>query len=549
MIRVLSYFVVLAVLAYGGMWLVQHPGHITVNWFGEVVNAPAALLLIAVALAAIVIWSVVRFVIGIPSFVSLFARQRRREKGYAALSRGLIAVGSGDARTAGKASSQASKHLKNDPLAIMLRAQSAHMNGDEDVARTAFEALAQREETRGLGLRGLHAEAMRRGHDEAARHFAGAAHRIAPMPWSAQAVLEHRSAEGDWEKALATVETSISAKLIEKATGERQRAVLETAIAYQKEMTAPDEALNLANAAIKRAPDLAPPIVLAARLYGRRGDIRKAAKLIERTWPRCQHPDIARAYLDIRPGDSTTDRLERARTLMGIASFDPVSRMGVARAALAAKDFGAARTAMAPLIVEGKRPTVRMSLLMAELEEAEHGDVGLWREWLARAARAPFDPAWVADGIVYDHWGPASPTTGKLDAFVWQVPAERLGPAMEAIAAPARQGAPALMTAIDAPSPEAAAITMPADAAPTATESRALFHRDAVLSPDDQRHRHESAAAQSSAENMPATLNGKTETAESDETTSTPKTDEAGIMDLPAVAKSGGPQTSLLTSG
>ena len=546
MIRVLIYLVVLAILAYGGMWLVQHPGHVTVNWFGEVVNAPAALLLITVALAAIVVWSLVRFVVGIPSFVSLFARQRRREKGYAALSRGLIAVGSGDARTAGKASSQASKHLKNDPLAIMLRAQSAHLNGDDDAARTAFEALAQREETRVLGLRGLHAEATRRGHDDAARHFAGAAHRIAPMPWSAQAVLEHRSAEGDWEKALATVETSISAKLIDKATGERQRAVLETAIAYQKEMTAPDAALSLANAAIKRAPELAPPIVLAARLYSRRGDIRKAAKLIERTWPRCQHPDIARAYLDIRPGDSTTDRLERARTLMGIASFDPVSRMGVARAALAAKDFGAARAAMAPLIAEGKRPTVRMSLLMAELEEAEHGDVGLWREWLARAARAPFDPAWVADGIVYDHWEPASPTTGKLDAFVWQVPAERLGPAMEAMAAPARQGAPAMMTAIDAPSPEAAAIAAPADAAPPAPESRALFHRDALLSLDDQRHRHDSAAAQASDGDTPAMLNGKAET---DETTSTPKRDEAGSTDSPAAAQSGGPQTSLLTSG
>ena len=62
-------------------------------------------------------------------------------------------------------------------------------------------------------------------------------------------------------------------------------------------------------------------------------------RLIEQAWPRCQHPDIARAYLDVRPGDSTTDRLERARTLMGIASFDPVSRMLVARAAMGAKDF------------------------------------------------------------------------------------------------------------------------------------------------------------------------------------------------------------------
>ena len=436
MIRLVVYFVILGLLAYGGMLLVENPGHVTMTWHGTVVDAPAALLIGAVAVAAIVIWALFRFVFGLPSFVSFARRQRRREKGYAALSRGLIAVGAGDGRTAGQAAAQARRHLKNDPLAIMLRAQAAHMNGEGYTASAAFEELAQRPDTRVLGLRGLHAEALRRGDDEAARHFAGAAHQATPLPWSAKAVLDHRASEGDWEKALATVESGLSAGLIDKETGTRQRAVLQTAIGYDKETVAPDAALGLARSAIKRAPDLAPAVVLAARLLSRRGEIRKASRLIERAWPRCQHPDIAQAYLDVRPGDSTQDRLARARTLMGIATFDPVSRLAVARASLANKDFLGAREAMAPLIAEGKRPTVRQCHLMAELEEAEYGDTGLWREWLARASRAPLDPAWVADGIVYDHWAPASPTTGKLDAFQWQVPAERLGPSMDAMPMP-----------------------------------------------------------------------------------------------------------------
>ena len=435
MIRLLLFFVVLAIIAYGGMLLVQHPGHISMVWFGYQIETSAALLVIAVAVAAIVAWIIFRVIVGLPSFMRLAARQRRREKGYAALSRGLVAVGAGDARGATRASAQASRHLRDDSLALMLQAQAAHLSGNEGGAMRAYQILAQREDTRILGLRGLFAGASRRGDDEAGRHFAAAAYQATPLPWSAQAVLEHRASEADWERALATVESSISGKLVDKETGERQRAVLETAIAYDKEGTAPDEALSLARAAMKRAPDLAPPIVIAARLLSRRGDIRKAAKLIEKAWPHCQHPDIAQAYLDVRPGDSTTDRLSRAKTLMGISSIDPVSRMTVARAALANTDFAAARAAMASLVGEGKRPTVRMCLLMAEIEEAEYGDIGQWREWLARASRAALDPAWVADGIVYDHWSPVSPTTGKLDAFRWQVPAERLGPAMEAMPA------------------------------------------------------------------------------------------------------------------
>ena len=259
------------------------------------------------------------------------------------------------------------------------------------------------------------------------------AHKAQPLPWTAQARLEHHSTTGDWEEALRTIEAAVSARQIDGAEADRQRAVLETAIGFDKEMSEPDAALALARAAMKRAPDLAPPVVLATRLLSRRGDIKKAARTVEKAWPRCPHPDLAEAYMEVRPGDSTTDRLARARTLMGLAAYDPIGRQTVARAALANTDYAAARAAMEPLVGEGKRPTVKMCLLMAELEEAEHGDQGLWREWLARASRATLDPTWMADGIVYDHWAPASPTTGRLDAFRWQVPAERPGPVMDAL--------------------------------------------------------------------------------------------------------------------
>jgi HemY protein len=63
---------------------------------------------------------------------------------------------------------------------------------------------------------------------------------------------------------------------------------------------------------------------------------------------------------------------------------------------------------------------------MAEIEEAQHGDTGIVREWLARGSRAPRDAAWIADGIISSQWAPISPVTGKLDAFEWRQPDERL---------------------------------------------------------------------------------------------------------------------------
>ncbi len=52
------------------------------------------------------------------------------------------------------------------------------------------------------------------------------------------------------------------------------------------------------------------------------------------------------------------------------------------------------------------------------------------REWLNRAARAPRDRAWVAEGVISDHWAPVSPS-GVLDAFVWRTPDERLTASVE----------------------------------------------------------------------------------------------------------------------
>jgi HemY protein len=70
---------------------------------------------------------------------------------------------------------------------------------------------------------------------------------------------------------------------------------------------------------------------------------------------------------------------------------------------------------------------------MAEIEDHESDDEGRAREWMARALRAPRDPAWAADGYVSDRWMPVSPVSGRLDAFQWKVPLAELGDARDVI--------------------------------------------------------------------------------------------------------------------
>jgi HemY protein len=114
------------------------------------------------------------------------------------------------------------------------------------------------------------------------------------------------------------------------------------------------------------------------------------------------------------------------RTLAAMAKDKREGAIALAGAAIDAHEWGEAREALKPYLGAGL--TQRICMLMAELEEGEHGDAGRGRAWLSRAVRAPRDPAWTADGVVSEAWAPVSPVTGRLDAFEWRVPFEALAP-------------------------------------------------------------------------------------------------------------------------
>ena len=416
-------------------------------------------------------------------------------EGFKALSRGMVAVGVGDAGAASRHASEASRLIGQEPLTKLLQAQSAQLAGDKEGAVAAYNAMLDHHETHGLGLRGLHLEARRSGDHAAALQYAmrGSAH--APAAWAGQAVLDDRARRGDWAGALTTVNSNAAARLIDKPTANRWRAVIKTAMAEEAMERDPKGALALAQEACRLAPTLVPAAAICGRLTARAGDYRRATRILEAAYRQTPHPDLAAAYLRVRQGDSAEDRLARARTLARVAPNDPESLLTVGRAALEAHDRGGARAAIAPLLASDAphgRPTRRVCLLMADIEEAE-GHHGAVREWLGRAARALRDKAWVADGVISDRWAPVSPS-GTLDAFVWRTPDERIAapaepekaPASEEIAAsaPAPVPAPALAPAPQAIEPERSAAPAQASALVPAPRSGVIIEPE-TMPPDD----------------------------------------------------------------
>jgi len=422
MIRVLVYLVIVALLAFGAVWFAERPGDVAITWQGRRIDTSVMVLVAAVAAvaaASVIAWSILRAIVRAPDAMSRYLRIRRGVRGYRAVSRGLIAVGSGDARAAKKFTTEAVRIAPREPLTLLLSAQTAQLSGDRDAAVATFQEMADRDDTRVLGLHGLFVEAQRRHDHAAALAYAEEAAKHASVPvWAGQAVLEFRCVAGDWSGALERLERNMRSGLIDKRTFRRQRAVLITAQAQSLAGSDRVRAIALAREAAKLAPDLVPAAALAGRLHGEAGERRRAARVIERAWRANPHPDLAAAYAALRPGDSARQRLSRVETLAAKGPADAEAALAVARAALDAQEFAAARKALAPYTAS---PRKRVAALMAELEMAQ-GDEGRAREWMARALNARRDPAWTADAFVSDHWLPISPVSGRLDAFEWKDP-------------------------------------------------------------------------------------------------------------------------------
>ena len=429
MIRFLVLVAVFFAIVFGFEWLKDAPGELALTVDGKtraVGLATAALAIgIVVIVAVFVLW-LLRLVLRAPRKTIDAWTGRRTEKGRSALSQGLLAIAAGDVRTAERAALEAAKRSPDMALMHLLQAQTAQSKGDHDAARQAFAAMLEWPATRVVGLRGLHIEAERAGDHVAARHYAQEAHGIfSGAPWASRALLRYQTGDGDWAGALGTLAAAADKKVVDKKTARRQRAVILAARAMEAEDGDPETAKQAALEAHNIEPGLVPAAVVAGRVLTRLGEVRRATKVLEAAWKANPHPEIADAYAHVKPGDSARDRLKRMETLARLSPQADEGRMALARAAMEARDWVRARETVIPIV--RTRPTQGALLLMAEVEEGEHGDRGRAREWLSRAVHAPRDPAWVADGMVLQGWAPVSPVSGLIDAVEWKVPAEQLG--------------------------------------------------------------------------------------------------------------------------
>ena len=149
MIRILFFLIVVFALGLGFAWLADRPGDMVVTFSGyqyQVSLMVAAVAVTAVVAAVMILWWLVKAIWNSPYTISRYFRVRRRDRGYQALSTGMIAAGAGDGALARKMNKQAAKliNAQTEPLIQLLDAQASLLEGDHETAREQVRSDARR---------------------------------------------------------------------------------------------------------------------------------------------------------------------------------------------------------------------------------------------------------------------------------------------------------------------------------------------------------------------------------------------------------------------
>ncbi len=425
MIRLIAYLVFVVLAAWGLSWIADRPGNLTIEWLGYDIRTSVFIativLLITFAAMALLGWLGI-LTVSAPKRLSRKMDQRRKRVGQEAVRRGIFAAGAGDKLTALKATAIAKKATPEEPLALLLEAQAAQLNEDAIASRQAFERMLEKPEMAELGLRGLYIEAKKAGQTEAAKQFAERALTAnAALTWSSSALFEMQCREGDWRSALKTLQIAKQNRHLGKAEADKRRGLLLTQLAIELEDSQQAKALAYATEAFELSPSLVPAAAVAGRILTAQGQTSKATKILTQAWRNTQHPEIALIFAHARRGDAPRDRLSRVKSLVATGPTSLEGAVAIAMAAIEAKDWKAARSALEPYLAN--TPPARVCRLMARIEAGQNRDAGRAREWLARAARGAPDPIWMApDGSVSAEWQPMSPATGALGVLEWKSP-------------------------------------------------------------------------------------------------------------------------------
>ena len=493
-IKIVIFVALVAAAAFGAGYLLELDGGVRIVVAGQEFNLTPMKSVIALIVLVLVIWlllklaalliAVLRFVNGDETAISRYFDRSRQEKGYRALSDGMMALASGEGDLAMAKAARAERYLKRPELTNLLTAQAAECAGNRRKAEEVYKALLKDDRTRFVGVRGILKQKLEDGDTETALKLAQTAFSIKPKHVETQdTLLQLQTQNEDWKGARETLNVKLKHGSLPRDVHKRREAVL--ALSQARDVMGEGKDIEAREAAIEAnrlSPDLVPAAVQTARSYIGNGSKRYAVRVIRKAWAAQPHPDLAAAYAEVEPDETPQARIKRFSKLFKLTPDHREAKLVEAELQIAAEDFPAARRALGDLAESD--PDARALTIMAAIERGEGASDAVVKGWLARAVSAPRGPQWVCGNCHHIHgdWVPACEHCHAFDTLGWTTP-----PVSSFTTATGVEMLPLIVgtaeTEIDEPANEPDSPDMASDAVPEAE----IVERDTAAETDSVR--------------------------------------------------------------
>jgi len=425
--RVLYIIAACAVTLAVAWYVAGLPGLVTAQFGATTVETATPVAALGLLIAFILLYCLFRALGGLlrlPRAAARWDAGRQRRRGDLAVTRALLALAAGDKAAARREAGRARQWLGDTPQTLLLAAEAGRLAGRDDEAEAAFRRLTEQSDAAFLGYRGLLRQALNREDWTEAAALARQAENAHPgAEWLRQQRARLAMRAGNWAEALALAETDTSRAALAAAAAEAEPD--------------PARATRLARQAWKADASLAPAALAYAARLRAEGREARAQAVIRQTWALAPHPDLATFALS--PITQPLARAQAAQRLSEANPNHPESKLLLARTALAAGLTGEARH-QAMLLRDSGVNQRGLWLLLADIEEAEHGDSeasrAAQRDALRRAASADADPEWRCSEChaTAPAWAPACPSCGAAGSLRWG-PARSGSPQVPAVIA------------------------------------------------------------------------------------------------------------------
>ncbi|MGR3621188.1 heme biosynthesis HemY N-terminal domain-containing protein [Pseudophaeobacter sp.] len=434
LLKILVFVAIVALLAFGFGILMETAGGVQITVAGTEYTLSALQSVLALGVLVVLVWvffkllslliATLKFLNGDETAISRYFDKGREQKGYQALSDGLMALASGEGRLALAKASRAARYLDNPQLTDLLTAQAAEMAGDSPKAAEAYKRLLANQNTRFVGVRGIMKQKLSEGDSETALQLAEKALALRPKHEEVQdTLLQLQARAEDWAGARKTLSTKLKTGTLPRDVFKRRDAVL--ALSASQGVAEEGASLEQREQAIEAnrlSPDLVPAAAMAARAYLEQGKKRPAIKVLKKAWEAQPHPDLAHVFAAVEPDESAAARVKRFEQLARLKPKDDETRLIMAELHIVAEDFPEARRSLGDLLE--RAPDARALTLMAAIEKGEGAEDAITQAWLARALSAPRGPQWLCDNCNHIHaeWAPVCEHCTSFDTLSWQRP-------------------------------------------------------------------------------------------------------------------------------